>query len=74
MRNDLTPAMARSVLKLRFDSETTKLIRQLLRKNNRGKISAEERIALEEYVKVGKLLDLLHAKARLALRRLGESD
>jgi hypothetical protein len=40
-------------------------MRQLPRKNNRGTISAEERVALERYLRVGRLLDLLHANARL---------
>ena len=64
----LRPEAARSLLELRFDRETTKEIRQLLQKNNRGTITAEERLALEKYLRVGQFLDLLHAKARLALQ------
>ena len=48
----------------KFDSITTKKIRRLLQKNNRGTITAQERILLEKYLRVGKLIDLLHAKAR----------
>ncbi len=70
---DLTPEVARSYLSFRFDRTTIKHIRELLRKNNRGTISAEERIALEKYLRVGQFLDLLHAKARLCLRGNGDS-
>lgn len=70
---DLTPDVAHSLLSFKFDARTTKHIRQLLQKNNRGTISAQERIALEKYLRVGQLLDLLHAKARLSLQEAGNS-
>jgi hypothetical protein len=47
-------------------------MRLLLRKNNRGAITAGERVALERYLRVGRFLNLLQAKARLSLR--GSSD
>ena len=43
----LSPEAARFFLKLKFDGDTTKQIRQLLRKNNRGSISAPERTQSE---------------------------
>ena len=64
---------ARAVLELKFDATATKLIRQLLQKNNRGTISAEERVTLEKFLRVGKFIDLLHAKAHLSLKEHGES-
>lgn len=70
---DLSPEAARSFLGLRFDSATTKRIRQLLRKNNRGTISSPERLTLEKYLRVGQLLDLLHAKAKLSLQHNGNA-
>jgi hypothetical protein len=42
---DMTPAIAKSFLNLHFDRSTMKEIEALLRKNNRGTISTEERIA-----------------------------
>ncbi len=69
----LSLAAARSFLDFKFDAATTKRIRQLLRKNNRGSISAAERCTLEKYLRVGQLLDLLHAKAKLALAQAGHS-
>ena len=68
-RPDLNPEAARSFLALKFDSATTKRIRQLLQKNNRGTISEAERLTLDKYLRVGQLLDLLHAKAKLSLQR-----
>ena len=69
---DLNPEAARSFLGFRFDATTTKRIRGLLRKNNRGTISPTERLLLEKYLRVGQLLDLLHAKAKLSLLHTGD--
>ena len=66
--------VAQSWLQFRFDGETTRTIRNLLQKNNRGTISANERLELEKYLRVGKFLDLLHARAKLALRGGGRKS
>jgi hypothetical protein len=63
----LSPEAAQSLLALKFPASDTRRIRALLRKNNAGTITAEERLALEEYLRVGQFLDLLHAKARVSL-------
>jgi hypothetical protein len=68
---NLHPEAARSFLQFRFDREAIRHIRQLLRKNNRGLITAAERLVLEKYLRVGQFLDLLHAKAKLAMRKNG---
>jgi hypothetical protein len=67
----MDPDAARAILKLRFDQDSTKRIRFLLQKNNRGTISAEERMVLEKFLRVGKFIDLIHAKARLSLKEAG---
>jgi hypothetical protein len=64
---DLPPEAARSVLELRFSRRATARIRTLIRANNRGNVSAAERVELEKYLRVGQLLDLLHATARVSL-------
>jgi hypothetical protein len=69
--NGMDPGVAQAILELKFDKIATKTIRQLLQKNNRGIISAEERVTLEKYLRVGKLIDLLQAKARLSLKQSG---
>jgi hypothetical protein len=68
---DLSPEAARGLLALRFDRKTTEKIRKLLRQNNRGTITSEDRLALEKYLRVGQFLDLVHAKALLSLQEQG---
>lgn len=72
--DDLSPEAARSLLKLRFKKKTQATIGALLRKNSRGTISGEERIALERYLRVGKFLDLIQAKARVLLLEGGSLE
>ena len=69
-RPSLTPEAARSLLNLRFSKEGRLQIRRLLRKNNQGRITAEERIALQKYLRVGQFLDLMQAKAKLLLAQI----
>lgn len=71
---DLDPAAARSLLRIRFDNKATKQINQLLRKNQRGAISSDERMVLEKYLRMGKFIDVLQAKARKALKIAGLSE
>jgi hypothetical protein len=66
-----SPDVARSLLELNFNAATTRRIRALLQKHNAGTISAHERLTLEQYLRVGQFLDLLHAKAKLSLQRAG---
>jgi len=70
---NLDPQAARSLLRIRFDGKATKQINHLLRKNQRGLISAEERIILEKYIRMGKFIDVLQAKARKALKDARQS-
>jgi hypothetical protein len=65
---DLNPQAARSLLELKVGKDSEKRIRQLLKKNNRGTITADERATLEKYLRVGRFLDLLQTKARLSLK------
>jgi hypothetical protein len=58
----LTPEVARFFLSMKFSKDATKQIRQLLRKNNRGTISAQDREALARFHRVGQLIDLLQAR------------
>ena len=74
VKGSMDPDAARAILDLKFDKDATKRIRQLLQKNNRGTISADERITLEKFLRVGKFIDLLHAKARLSLKEAGAAS
>lgn len=62
----LMPEAAQALLGLKFDSEATKRIERLLRSNGAGTISAEDRLQLDRYLRVGQLIDLIQAKARLS--------
>jgi polyphosphate kinase len=71
---DLDPQAARALLRIRFDRQATKQINQLLRKNQRGTISTEERLVLEKFLHMGKFIDVVQAKARKALKKAGASE
>jgi hypothetical protein len=73
VKGGMDPDAARAILELRFDKAADKRIRQLLQKNNRGTISAEERVTLERFLRVGKFIDLLQAKARFSLKEAGNT-
>jgi hypothetical protein len=66
-KGELSRAAAESVLDLRFSRGTEARIRTLLRANNAGRISDQERTELERFLRVGQLIDLLQAKARASL-------
>jgi tagatose-1,6-bisphosphate aldolase len=74
VKGDLSPEAARAILDLQFGGRATRHIRQLLQKNNRGRITADERTTLDKYLRVGQLIDLLQAKARLSLKEAGFSS
>ena len=69
--NENDPQAARSLLRIKFDKTATKRINQLLRKNQLGTISVDERILLEKYLRVGTFIDIIQAKARKALKKAG---
>jgi hypothetical protein len=69
---NLPPDLARALLRFRFNAATTRTIRRLLRQNNQGVITAEDRVLLEKYLRVGQMVDLMHAKARLSMKKSRE--
>lgn len=73
-RGDLTPDVAQSVLRWQFTSRTTGRITKLSDRNNKGTITAQERQELEKYLRVGSLINILQAKARLSLKSAGRSE
>jgi hypothetical protein len=62
---------ARGILKIDLKKSTRSHVDRLLKKNSRGTISAPEKIELDRYLRVATYLDILHAKARLCLKRAG---
>lgn len=64
---NMPPEAAKALLRLQFDAAATKAIERLLRANAAGAITVEERLLLDRYLRVGQLIDLVQAKARLSL-------
>lgn len=67
----LSPEAARSLLKLRFSDAAVARMRELIQRNNAGTLTPDENELLEKYRRVGTLIDLLQAKARLSLKQAG---
>jgi hypothetical protein len=67
--DDLPPAAARALLKLHFTAEDRERMHELAVRNQGGKLTAAEQQELHGYLRVGRLLDLLGAKARLSLKK-----
>jgi hypothetical protein len=65
----LTAEAAEALLTIRFASSELDRMHELAVKNQDGQITAEERTEMENYRRVGLLLDLMHSKARRALKK-----
>ena len=69
---DVPPDGARFILALGIRAEDKERMLELLAKQQRGGISAEEMRDLESYVQADNLLSILKAQALLALKRAGQ--
>lgn len=67
-RDDLTPELARTILKFDFEPEDHQRMEELSAKVQKDALSPEERAELEEYVRVNTQLTILQSKARLSLK------
>ena len=63
----VTPESAQGILGLRFSKEDEDRMRELMDRNNRGAIAQQERAEMETYRRIGSLLGILQARARLLL-------
>ena len=66
---DLSHELARYILTIGFGEEDQARMRDLAERNQVGILPPEERDELQNYVKAGHLLALLHSKARKSLNR-----
>ena len=71
--SSLSRAAARSLLELEFTQEDKERMHQLLEKNHEGRLTKPEQQELDTYRRIGRLIDLLCAKARLSLHKSGRS-
>jgi hypothetical protein len=67
--SSFTPEAARSILQLKFEQMDLDRMNILAEKNRLGMMTEAEQQELQSYLLVGHLLDLLHSKARLALKQ-----
>lgn len=67
----LSPEAARSVLKLSFSEDDRERVSGLLTKNQEGRLTADERAELENYLRADASLSVFKSKARLSLKRAG---
>jgi hypothetical protein len=67
--NGLSQTAARALLKLEFTGDDRRRMHELAVKNQAGDLTAVEQQELDDYLRVGRLLDLLGAKARLSLKK-----
>jgi hypothetical protein len=72
-QGDLTTEVARSVLRWKFTDGACARMNDLADRNNKGTITAQERQNLESYLRVGSLINILQAKARLSLIVAGQA-
>jgi hypothetical protein len=66
-RVDLSPEAAECLLRVNFDQDDRDRLHELVEKNSRGELTAEEDQEFENYILAGDLLTILHLKARAAL-------
>jgi hypothetical protein len=71
---NLTPELARAILKLDFDPEDHRRVDELSAKARKGTLSPEERAELDELIRVDLELAVLRSKARLSLKRANPSS
>jgi hypothetical protein len=68
-KREMSPRLARYVLTLGFSAREQALMNELAVRNQEGRLGADERDELMNYVRAGHLLALLHSKARKALKK-----
>jgi len=68
-RDDLSADAARSILRITFTEDDKKRMHELALKAQEGNLSESERVEIDNYCRVGRLLDLMHSKARLSLKK-----
>jgi hypothetical protein len=69
--DDLPLSAARVLLKFEFTADDRQRMHDLAVKNQAGKLTSSEQQELNGYLRIGRLLDLLGAKARLSLKKRG---
>jgi hypothetical protein len=66
---ELSPSAARALLKLRFSQDDHALMDELSTKARAGTLSPREQALLDTFERLSCLLDIVHSKARQALKK-----
>jgi hypothetical protein len=69
LEGDLPPTAARALLTLHFAQQDHDRMHTLLEKARAGTLTGAEQAEADNYERLGCLLDILHSKARLALKK-----
>lgn len=67
-KQDMSPTEAKAVLRWSFNEDAKLRMEDLATRNGQGVLSEAEREELEAYIKVGQVIAILQAKARLSLK------
>ena len=65
---NLNREAAEAILKMRFQPTDARRMSELAQKNGADLLTPTERAELDTYLRVGMLLDLMQAKARVSLK------
>jgi hypothetical protein len=68
-RDDLSPDAARSILRIEFSEIDKARMHELAQRAQEGTLSESEQVEIDSFCRVGRLLDLMHSKARRSLKR-----
>jgi hypothetical protein len=66
---ELSPRVARAILKLSFCKEDVTRMRELSAKARAGTLTSEEDAAMDNFERAGSILSILKSKARQVLKR-----
>src|ERR1700689_1772014 len=69
LRGEVAPSAARALLKIEFSERDHSLMDELSAKARAGTLTAQEQTVLDTFERLGCLLDIVHSKARQALKR-----
>lgn len=68
---ELSPDVARSLLKLEFDAQDLARMHELIVRGQASQLSPAEQVELDGYRRIGRMLELMRSKARHSLARAG---
>lgn len=73
-QQELSAEMADTILKFRFSPADVERMHELAVKNQEGSLTRAEEEEMENYCRVGSVVDFLASRARLTLKRHGRKS